>query len=258
MCARFAPGLHHIIVRRSLIWRSKYRKTPHMPHSQANRLLNRINALHKSLQLDEGGSLSTMERDLMLGYLRELYEYYLNAAGQPATPPAPTPVPKPAPPKPVQAAPPPPPAPAPAPPKPKPAPTPPPAPVENKPKEEVPPPPKPAPAPPPPPATPTASKEIAALFSQGGGSHLAARLGSQSLDDLTKALSINSRLLYSKELFGDDNDLLNTTLRTLNSSGSLEAARPVLESLAKRFDWTLEERKETAMDFIELIRRRYA
>lgn len=239
-----------------------------MPHSQANRLLNRINALHKSLQLDEGGSLSTMERDLMLGYLRELYEYYLNAAGQPATPPPPTPVPKPAAPKPVQAAPPPPvqpatPPPAPAPPpKPKPV-TPPPPPVESKPKVEEPappPPPKPAPSPPPAPAPApsSASREIAALFSRDGGSHLAAKLGSQSVDDLTRALSINSRLLYTKELFGEDNDLLNTTLRTLNSSGSLQAARPVLESLAKRFDWTLEERRETALEFIDLIRRRYA
>ncbi|MTB50712.1 hypothetical protein [Lewinella sp. W8] len=240
-----------------------------MPHSQANRLLNRINALHKSLQLDEGGSLSTMERDLMLGYLRELYEYYLNAAGQPATPPPPTPAPKPAPPKPVQAAPPPPvqpatppPAPAPPPPTPKPVtPPPPPPPVESKPEVAVPtppPPPKPAPTPPPAPAPSSASREITALFSQDGGSHLAAKLGSQSVDDLTRALSINSRLLYTKELFGDDNDLLNTTLRTLNSSGSLQAARPVLESLAKRFDWTLEERRETALEFIDLIRRRYA
>lgn len=231
-----------------------------MPHSQANRLLNRINALHKSLQLDEGGSLSTMERDLMLGYLRELYEYYLNAAGQPATPPPPTPasptVEKPAP-RPAQATPPPPAKPAPPPPKP----TPPASPPVEKSTPDVTPPPPPPPNPAPIPPTASAgsvSKEIAELFSQPGGSDLAARLGSQSLDDLTRALSINSRLLYTKALFGDDNDLLNTTLRTLNGSGSLQAARPVLESLAKRFDWTQEERRETALEFIDLVRRRYA
>ena len=47
-----------------------------MPQTNADRLLNRITALHKSLQLDEGGHVSKMERDLMLNYLREFYEIY--------------------------------------------------------------------------------------------------------------------------------------------------------------------------------------
>jgi len=59
-----------------------------MPQSPSDRLINRITALHRSLQLDEGGKLSTMERDLMLGYLRELYEIYAtHQEGKPYTPP---------------------------------------------------------------------------------------------------------------------------------------------------------------------------
>jgi len=82
--------------------------------------------------------------------------------------------------------------------------------------------------------------------------------GRQPLKDLTKSLTINNRALFTRDLFGGDNELLNTTLRTLNTSGSEAAAQPVLESLARRFEWTEEDKKETAREFIELVRRRYA
>ncbi|TXF88694.1 hypothetical protein FUA23_13590 [Neolewinella aurantiaca] len=82
--------------------------------------------------------------------------------------------------------------------------------------------------------------------------------GRQPLKDLTKSLTINNRVLFTRDLFGGDNELLNTTLRTLNVSGSMPAAQPVLESLARRFNWMEEDKKETAREFIELVRRRYA
>lgn len=224
-----------------------------MPSSSADRLISRITALHKSLQLDEGGKISAMERDLMLGYLRELYELYAHGAEQrraappkavPAPPPPPAPAPAPpkvvAPPPVVEA-----PRPAPVPPPaPKPVPPPPPAPVVETPRP-VPPTPTPAPA----------SGNLKELFTEDAS---ASPFGRQPLADLTKALTINNRVLFSRDLFGGDNDLLNTTLRTLNSSGAMVAAQPVLESLARRFDWLDEAKSETAREFIELVRRRYA
>lgn len=223
-----------------------------MPSPSADRLISRITALHKSLQLDDGGKISAMERDLMLGYLRELYELYAHGGEQQRVAP-PKPVPAPSPP----------PAPAPAPPKavapkppvaevprpvPPPKPTPPPPPVAEKPRP-VPPPPPPAPTPAP------VSGDLKELFAEDA---TASPFGRQPLADLTKALTINNRVLFSRDLFGGDNDLLNTTLRTLNSSGAITAAQPVLESLARRFDWPEEAKKETAREFIELVRRRYA
>jgi len=229
-----------------------------MPQPSADRLLSRITALHKSLQLDEGGKLSTMERDLMLGYLRELYEIYANHQEAKAPPPPPARVARPAP---VPTPPPPAPKPAPRPvvqtPPPPPPPPPPPAPVPA----PAPPPPAPAPAPrpvaptPPPPPSPssTGAADLAPLFAEDATT--TSRFGRQPLQDLTKGLGINSRILFTKDLFGEDNELLNTTLRTLNVSGSMAAARP---SLARRYDWTTEEKQETAKEFIELVRRRYA
>lgn len=213
----------------------------------------------------------------MLGYLRELYEIYAtHQEGKPYTPPpvapqaapAPKPQPKPTPPPapsitPAPAPPiTPPPPPAAAPPKsvltpPPVAPPPPPAPVTTTPTE----PPKPRFTPPvstpavpptPPPSIPSA--DIRELFSEDAA---ASRFGRQPLANLTKALTINNRVLFSRDLFGNDNDLLNTSLRTLNTSGSFAAAQPVLESMARRFDWTQEDKVETAKEFIELVRRRY-
>lgn len=241
-----------------------------MTQSPSDRLIKRITALHRSLQLDEGGKLSTMERDLMLGYLRELYEIYAtHQEGKPYTPPAvdgsapertvpPPPAPKPAPapapppppaPKPVVVPPPvaprpvtPPPAPAPPPsPSPAAAPAPPPAPAYR--------PPTPAPTPP-----PASAPELSGLFTDDAP---ASRFGRQPLQALGKGLTINTRILFARELFGDDNDLLSTSVQTLDTSGSFAAAQPVLESMARRFEWAAEGRIETAREFIELVRRRY-
>lgn len=241
-----------------------------MSQSSADRLISRITALHKSLQLDEGGKLSAMERDLMLGYLRELYELYAEGGTvrvkKVTPPPAPLPSPEPAPapppyvpPAPVAEVKPPvaPPAPKPAPvpvaETPKPVPSPAPAPPAPTPAPD--PAPQPSPAPTPPPVPTAASGPVKALFVEDPHAN---PFGRQPIKDLTRSLTINNRALFTRNLFGGDNELLNTTLRTLNSSGSVAAAQPVLESLARRFEWTEEDKKETAREFIELVRRRYA
>ena len=48
-----------------------------MSFSQAEILLGKIIALHKSMRLDDE-AVSTIERDLMLDHLRKLYDIYLN------------------------------------------------------------------------------------------------------------------------------------------------------------------------------------
>ena len=305
-----------------------------MPATTADRLISRITALHKSLQLDEAGHVSSMERDLMLTYLRQLYEIYASGAVAPPAPmadkdlvmntpppPAPTPI-RPAPaaapyssaPASVQAPPsvgvpptPPEPAPAmvteirqpepevyrterdvPAPPSPPrqeerapavpDAPVPPPpapamtehvavvepaAPTKTKPpiKPEPPkasdkPAPKPAATPAPPKAQPTPSddKAMRALFEDRGSS---SRFGRQPVGDLTRALSINNRILFTRDLFGGDNGLLNTTLQQFNTLSDFDEARPLITSFARRFDWLDEGKQEPVQEFIELIRRRY-
>lgn len=226
-----------------------------MDLQQAKILLEKINALHKSVSLDKG-DVSNIERDLMLSYIRQFYEAYLNtgtsAAPQPmskAVPPPPAPVPpvektvsEPLPPKvEVEPAPPPPPPPA-----PKPAPV-----VET---------PPPAPAPPPPapaPAKKVASNGVEALFKHKAAKELSEKLSQQAITDLTRAMSINDKLLYSNELFGRDMAAMNETLQQLNKLGSMEEARELLIDIAEKNDWTEDERTDVAESFIKLIRRKY-
>lgn len=214
---------------------------------QANILLEKITALHKSISLDNG-EVSSIERDLMLSYIRQYYEALMDGTGASTSPRKRT---APAAPK---ASPPPKPKPTPPPPAPEPvveAPKPPPPP-----KVEVAPAPAPKPAPVAPPA-PKASPAVAALFRKGQAKELSEKLGQSAITDLTKAMSINDKLLYANELFGRDMSAMNTMLQKLNGMGSLDEAKAELISLAQNNDWTNEERSEIAQSFIKLVQRRF-
>ena len=228
-----------------------------MDTQQAKILLEKINALHKSISLDNG-DVSSIERDLMLSYIRQLYEAYLSSDAKTAAPPkaksaappkvAPTPkkvVTPPPPPK-VEAAPkqdvaPPPPPPEPvAPPKPAPEP----APVAQT-------------APSPAPAKSNVDPAIRSLFKHQAARELSEKLSQQAISDLTRAMSINDKLLYSNELFGRDMARMNETLQKLNGLNTMDQAQDYLVSIAQQFDWTEEERSEVAQSFIKLVRRKY-
>ncbi|MBB4078800.1 type IV secretory pathway VirB10-like protein [Lewinella aquimaris] len=238
-----------------------------MSQSKADRILSRITALHHSLQLDKDESgPSALERDLMLGYLRELYDLYLNAGEAqqqvrkqlektdpkpPPPPPPPAPAPKPEPaPEPVKVAPPPPPVPeAPVPP--------PPAPAYAEHTAKIDPEySRPAPNPPQPAPQPNLSPDVEALFKEVETNGFSSRRMQPKVNDLTRALSINNRVLFSNTLFRN-NEELNLALKELNLKGSFGNARAQLIDLAQHHHWTDEERQETAREFIDLVRRRY-
>ncbi|PPK87106.1 hypothetical protein CLV84_0040 [Neolewinella xylanilytica] len=253
-----------------------------MTQAKADKLLNRITALHRSLQLDDQDDApSTLERDLMLGYLRDLYTIYLEVGDDaprekpkttpkeiPPAPPKETPKP-PDPPKPTAPPPPQPQPEVPAPERPNPtsppefpdAPVPPPQPpamathtAKIEPRYDE----RPAPDPPQPAPAPNASPDVEALFAEtDSGSDLGNRLGRQRVADLNRALSINNRVLFANKLF-NGNDELNDVLKSLNLKGSMSNAKPLLIDLAQQHRWAAEEREETAREFIELVRRRYA
>ena len=233
-----------------------------MDLQQAKILLEKINALHKSVSLDKG-DVSNIERDLMLSYIRQFYEAYLNTntsappqpMSRPVAPPSPPPpppvektVPEPLPPK-VEV--------EPAPPPPPPPPAPKPEPVVETPAPAPAPVPPPAAAPPPAPEKKTASAGVEALFRHKAAKELSEKLSQQAISDLTRAMSINDKLLYSNELFGRDMASMNETLQQLQQLNSMEEARELLIDIAEHNDWTEEERSDVAESFIKLVRRKY-
>ncbi len=230
-----------------------------MSQQQAKILLEKINALQKSMDLTDG-QIIPIERDLMLSYIRQLYEVYRDESTNASSRPRINVTPKPK----VQKAPPPPPqeeqvAPPPPPPKveveapkPKPKPTP---------VEYTAPAPKPAPAPTNTKAKPTItvlSSKLEQLFAIPKAKELSEKLGEQKISDLTRALAINDRLLYANSLFGKDMNLMNRVLDQLNRVSNMDEAKNLLADYAKQNNWANGETADMAKDFIKLVRRRYS
>lgn len=245
-----------------------------MSFSQAEILLGKIIALHKSMRLDDE-AVSTIERDLMLDHLRKLYDIYLNisvekgkktvtgAAGGPPSPPPPEVVSRPPVPPPPAPVPPPPPVVIPPPPPvvtvpPRPTAPPPPPPVPQ---------PRPAPQPAAAPAPPAATtrpagissipSSLSPLFEYRPSRELADKLGEQRVEDLSRALTINERQLYAHELFGKDHQGMLEVIGKLNQMRELDDALQLLVSLANRYNWVEDERMDIAKDFIRLVRRKF-
>lgn len=259
-----------------------------MSLSQAKILLEKIITLYKTMSNDEK-NISPIERDLMLNYIRQLYETFLEipvsntAVTRPTPPPAPAPQPIAVPkveiapppaieekPQPVFEA-------------PKPPVVEPPQPQVEQPKIVVPPPPPPVQepvvqqAPPPPPvqqpiappqpvfaASPTntysnISSEILTLFEDKTTKELSDKLANMPIADLTKALGFNDKLLTQNELFGGDKAAFDDILKTLNNASSFDNAKGLLIALASKYNWTSsEERKKQAQGFVKLVRRRFS
>ncbi len=256
--------------------------------SQAKTQLEKIIALYKSMSADEK-NISAIERDLMLGYIRSLYENFLDTnpsvsppnetRSTPTYTPPPEPktiITEPPPPPPVVERPrvePPPPPPIVERPRVEP---PPPPPVVERPKVESPPPPveqpkpvvPPAPEPisyqppPPPPAprreTSTHSAEIEELFEEPSNKELSDRLSNTAINDLTKAFGLNDRLLMQNELFANNKAVFDEILKDLNNASSFDSAKGYLIDFAKRYNWMGNpERQKHAKWFIRMVRRRF-
>jgi hypothetical protein len=236
-----------------------------MDFKQSKILLDKINALHKSISIEEE-NISSIERDLMLSYIRQFYESFLNTTPETLSTPAKktvkkvkikkqaTPAQEYAPPKKVRipdslkdleaSIPPPPP----------------------EPQVVIPPPPAPEPEVvlPPPPAPKQAPAPKAAplgkyksLFGNKKAAELSEKLSQQPIKDITRAIAINDRLLYVNDLFGKDTNAYSAGLIKLNNFSSMEEAQNTLLEMAQKYDWLDEEKEDTAQAFVKLVRRRY-
>ncbi|MEM1324634.1 MAG: hypothetical protein AAGI23_01710 [Bacteroidota bacterium] len=238
-----------------------------MSLEKANILLEKINSLHRNILSD--GSLSSIEQDLMKSYIRQLYECYMDLQDQPKTTPKPqaafetevirksATAPKPKdtykPPRIIEV---------------------PDEPIEISIAPEVQPTPKPEQRTPPtpaytPPAPPrqevpalkvsnAANDDISELFSMKKAKELSEKLSESPIRDLTKAIALNDKLLFSNELFGGALVTFNEVIRTLNDMPSWSAAEGYLMELARQHNWTSAAKVPAAKPFIKLVRRRFA
>jgi len=234
---------------------------------QTKIILEKINTLHKTISLD-AGNVSAIERDLMLTYVRQLYDALLHESNNRTTtstvverptvvhtPPTvitkdipvatekivtETPVTKTTRKKPRVVE------------------------VPDSIKEYA----KPPVAGTPPPAKPellekhTSSaqpkKEHDALFEQQEAKELSDKLSTLPVRDLTKAMGLNEKILTINELFGGDHRAFDDAIKDLNNMAGFDDAKAYMsENLAEKYNWSAKSKKKKAQIFIKLVSRRY-
>jgi len=83
---------------------------------------------------------------------------------------------------------------------------------------------------------------------------LAQKLENTPIADLKKAITLNQRFQFSKELFKGNNQDYEVTIDRLNNT-SREEALKTLDSLRSKYAWNNES--PVTLDFMELIERRF-
>jgi hypothetical protein len=96
------------------------------------------------------------------------------------------------------------------------------------------------------------------LFIFKQATDLAAKLSESPIANLNKALGVNEKLYYLRELFGGDTSKFNDALEFFNEAGIFEKARAYMEAnLIETHNWISKEKKNIAKEFVKLVRRRY-
>ena len=86
-------------------------------------------------------------------------------------------------------------------------------------------------------------KKVISAYSSGGTTGI----------DLKKMLTLNDRFLFCRELFSNNENLMNLTFNELNMEESYEAA---IEYLQKRFEWNFEDKNVT--DFLAVLNKKFS
>ena len=75
----------------------------------------------------------------------------------------------------------------------------------------------------------------------------------QPIHDIAKAIAINDRFLFIRELFEGDSALFAQTVNKLNAMSNLEDAKEYIQTVVKNWDDT----SEPAQLFLSIVQRRY-
>lgn len=97
-----------------------------------------------------------------------------------------------------------------------------------------------------------AGKKVGDIISSDAANSIGSLLGASPIKDLKKAINLNDRFRFQKDLFSNSSETFLKTIDEINSLSSHEAA---LDFISVQFDWddTLEAKK----DFLSLINRRF-
>jgi hypothetical protein len=84
------------------------------------------------------------------------------------------------------------------------------------------------------------------------------RLSLSKISNLNKAIGINEKIFTVKELFGGDNEVYKTTVNALNNMSSMKEAQQYLsENIIPNYGWMDDEKYKKAHNFLKIVRRLY-
>ena len=102
------------------------------------------------------------------------------------------------------------------------------------------------------------SESIENLFSDKTIYQQSYRFSQTPVSDISKALGINDKILIINKLFNKDQQDFNYVSTKLNYFNSYdEAAQYLKTEVAEKYNWDKESKKEKAIDFIKLVKRKY-
>ena len=97
------------------------------------------------------------------------------------------------------------------------------------------------------------------MFAEEKINDLSDKLASSPVKDLTKSMGINERIFTQQELFGNNQQLFNETLQRLNNCQDFgEAKQYLVENVISIYDWTNENKIKKATTFIKFVKRKFA
>lgn len=106
---------------------------------------------------------------------------------------------------------------------------------------------------------PKLSAEMKALFNKTDSRELSDKLSNMPIANLSKAFSINERIFTIQELFDGNQELFQSTVAAIDNASSYEDAQRILvDGVASSKGWDSEGKIKKAEIFIKKVQRRFA
>lgn len=100
-------------------------------------------------------------------------------------------------------------------------------------------------------------KSLNDLFNEQREDHsISSQYQRAKVGDLTKAISINDKFIYIKELFHNRGEDFSASIRLLNECHNMEEAFNCLDELKKKYYW--DSKSDAYLSFCDLLRRKFS
>ncbi len=102
------------------------------------------------------------------------------------------------------------------------------------------------------------SNEFLSIFAENNSNELSEKLSKRPIKDLKKAFGINEKIFTIKEIFNGDKNAFEDAIEKFNNFNNFEEAKKyILEELAQTFNWDKPNNIKKIGQFIKTIQRRY-